>query len=156
MRRGVSPPTSAKLLAWSSSPARPPRAAASLTRFFLIGRRHHARHQIQKKLKCGLTPLGVAFLHRPLTFLRYGSRDAPAFVCALGRAQGTDVLDPMVPAGRTSSSGHDWNMLPIGQQLWLKELESYEKYPPLQAPETYNLSGILEQVKKANAGHASD
>jgi arylsulfatase A-like enzyme len=51
---------------------------------------------------------------------------------------------------------YDWNMLPIGQQLWLKELQSYETYPPLQAPETYNLSGILEQVKKANANAASD
>ena len=26
---------------------------------------------------------------------------------------------------------YDWNMLPIGQQLWLKELESYQTYPPL-------------------------
>jgi hypothetical protein len=46
---------------------------------------------------------------------------------------------------------YDWNMLPIGQQLWLEHLSSYEKYPPLQAPESYNLSGILEQVKKHNA-----
>ena len=37
-----------------------------------------------------------------------------------------------------------------------KELMSYKTFPPLQAPETYNLSGILEQVKKANASHASD
>jgi arylsulfatase A-like enzyme len=51
---------------------------------------------------------------------------------------------------------YDWNMLPIGQQLWLKELESYEKFPPLQAPESYNLSGILEQVKKANASSATE
>ena len=51
---------------------------------------------------------------------------------------------------------YDWNMLPIGQQLWMKELESYVKYPPLQAPETYNLTGILEQVKKAAANHPSD
>ena len=36
----------------------------------------------------------------------------------------------------------------------MKQLESYEKFPPLQAPETYNLSGILEQMKKAS--HASD
>jgi hypothetical protein len=42
---------------------------------------------------------------------------------------------------------YDWNMLPIGQQLWEKELMSYKKFPPLQAPETYNLDGILEQVK---------
>jgi arylsulfatase len=38
----------------------------------------------------------------------------------------------------------------------LQQLLSYEKFPPLQAPESYNLSGIIEQVKKANASHASD
>ena len=42
---------------------------------------------------------------------------------------------------------YDWNMLPIGQQLWEQELESYAKFPPLQAPETYNLSGILAEMK---------
>ena len=26
---------------------------------------------------------------------------------------------------------YDWNMLPIGQQLWEEELLSYAKYPPL-------------------------
>ena len=40
-------------------------------------------------------------------------------------------------------------MLPIGQQLWLKELETYEKFPPLQEPESYNLEQVMEQVKKA-------
>ena len=49
---------------------------------------------------------------------------------------------------------YDWNMLPIGQQLWEKELYSYKEFPPLQAPETYNLSGILDAMKKA--GHPSD
>jgi arylsulfatase len=47
-------------------------------------------------------------------------------------------------------------MLPIGQQLWLKELESYQTYPPLQAPESYNLSGILEQVKRAELSKPQD
>jgi hypothetical protein len=51
---------------------------------------------------------------------------------------------------------YDWNMLPIGQQLWLKELESYVKFPPLQEAASYNLSQILEQVKKMNAQHSSD
>jgi hypothetical protein len=46
-------------------------------------------------------------------------------------------------------------MLPIGQQLWLKHLESYVPYPPLQAPETYNLTQVIEMVKKAQ-GHASE
>jgi arylsulfatase len=51
---------------------------------------------------------------------------------------------------------YDWNMLPIGQQLWLKELESYKTFPPLQAPETYNLDGILAQVKAQMGNHAAD
>jgi arylsulfatase len=51
---------------------------------------------------------------------------------------------------------YNWNILPIGQQMWEKELESYVTYPPLQAPETYNLSGILAEVKKANEGHPGD
>ena len=46
---------------------------------------------------------------------------------------------------------YDWNMLPIGQQLWEKELMSYKTFPPLQAPETYNLDGILAQVRAARA-----
>jgi arylsulfatase len=49
---------------------------------------------------------------------------------------------------------YDWNMLPIGQQLWTKELMSYKKFPPLQAPETYNLDGILKKVQEAS--HASE
>ena len=42
-------------------------------------------------------------------------------------------------------------MLPFGQILWLKELESYIPYPPLQSPESYNLDQILQQVKTARA-----
>jgi arylsulfatase A-like enzyme len=51
---------------------------------------------------------------------------------------------------------YDWNMLPLGQQLWLKELESYKTFPPLQTPETYNLDGILAQLKAQMASHAAD
>ena len=47
-----------------------------------------------------------------------------------------------------------WNMLPIGELLWEKELYSYKEFPPLQAPETYNLTGILDAMKKG--GHPSD
>jgi len=49
---------------------------------------------------------------------------------------------------------YDWNMLPIGQQLWLEHLMSYKKFPPLQAAETYNLDQVLEAVKRA--GHPSE
>jgi arylsulfatase A-like enzyme len=52
---------------------------------------------------------------------------------------------------------YDWNMLPIGQQLWLKHLESYVKYPPLQEAASYNLTQVIEQVKKAQAiSHAGE
>ena len=49
---------------------------------------------------------------------------------------------------------YDWNLLPIGQQLWEKELLSYKAFPPLQAPETYNLDGILKAVQAS--GHAAE
>jgi len=52
---------------------------------------------------------------------------------------------------------YDWNMLPIGQALWLKELESYIAYPPLQNPASYNLEQVLQQVKDMKAAsHAGE
>ena len=30
----------------------------------------------------------------------------------------------------------------------MKELYSYQEFPPLQAPETYNLNGILAEMEK--------
>jgi len=40
-------------------------------------------------------------------------------------------------------------MFPFGQSLWLKELESYQTYPPMQAPETYNLGQVIQELKAA-------
>ena len=45
---------------------------------------------------------------------------------------------------------YDWNMLPIGQALWLKELETYAAFPPLQDPASYNLDQVIQQIKQAN------
>jgi arylsulfatase len=59
-------------------------------------------------------------------------------------------------AGPVTSFIYDWNMLPIGQQLWLKQLESYITYPPLQAAESYNLSQVVAEVKKAQMSHPSE
>jgi len=42
---------------------------------------------------------------------------------------------------------YNWNMLPLGQVLWLKELESYVAFPPMQDPASYNLTQVLQQVK---------
>jgi hypothetical protein len=52
-------------------------------------------------------------------------------------------------AGPVTGYLYDWNMLPIGQLLWEKELMSYKAFPPLQAPETYNLDGILAKIREA-------
>jgi arylsulfatase A-like enzyme len=52
---------------------------------------------------------------------------------------------------------YDWNMLPIGQALWLRELESYIPFPPLQNPASYNLEQVVQQVKDMKtASHAGE
>jgi arylsulfatase A-like enzyme len=43
---------------------------------------------------------------------------------------------------------YDWNMLPIGQALWLKELQSYKEFPPMQDPASYNLDQVMQQIKE--------
>jgi arylsulfatase A-like enzyme len=50
-------------------------------------------------------------------------------------------------AGPVTAYVYDWNMLPIGQQLWLQELESYNEFPPMQDPASYNLDQVLAQVQ---------
>ncbi len=51
---------------------------------------------------------------------------------------------------------YNWNMLPIGQMLWLKELESYVAFPPMQDPASYNLTQVLEQIKRQGHRHPSE
>jgi arylsulfatase A-like enzyme len=51
-------------------------------------------------------------------------------------------------AGPLTAYVYDWNMLPIGQVLWLKELQSYVDYPPMQDPASYNLEQVVQQVKQ--------
>ncbi len=58
---------------------------------------------------------------------------------------GDDAKSLLGYGGALGSAGnayiYNWNMLPIGQLLWEKELFSYKEFPPMQAPETYNLDG---------------
>ena len=52
---------------------------------------------------------------------------------------------------------YDWNMLPLGQQLWLKWFETLREFPPMQAPASYNLDQIEQQVKsQRHIGPVSD
>ena len=58
-------------------------------------------------------------------------------------------------AGPVTAYVYDWNMLPIGQALWLKELETYIDYPPMQDPASYNLEQVIQQVQQMKiAGHS--
>ena len=58
-------------------------------------------------------------------------------------------------AGPITAYAYDWNLLPIGQALWLRELESYRDFPPMQDPSSYNLEDVIKQVKNMNtSSHA--
>jgi hypothetical protein len=58
-------------------------------------------------------------------------------------------------AGPVTSYLYDWNILPIGQMLALEHLETYEKYPPMQAPASWNLSQVMEEINKQKRTHAT-
>jgi arylsulfatase A-like enzyme len=59
-------------------------------------------------------------------------------------------------AGPVTAYQYDWNMLPIGQTLWLKELQSYIDFPPLQNPASYNLEQVMQQVREMKSNGLSD
>jgi arylsulfatase A-like enzyme len=115
----------------------------------------------------GATPSAVRYKNWKIYFTMEGSTGASALAGpqTYGWAQVQNIKrDPFEQAvgeeqkSVTSLGGslaspstaylYNWNMLPVGQQLWLKELQSYVEFPPMQAPETYNLTQVLEQVKK--------
>ena len=59
-------------------------------------------------------------------------------------------------ASPSSAYIYDWNLLPIGQMLWEKELMSYVDFPPLQLAASYNLEQVLQQVKEMGSKHPSE
>ena len=71
------------------------------------------------------------------------------FEQAVGDNQATAASVGGSLAAPMSAYTYDWNLLPLGQQLWYKELLTFKEFPPMQAPETYNLTGILQQMEKA-------
>ena len=70
---------------------------------------------------------------------------------------GADAKSLIGYGGSIGSPGnaylYNWNMLPLGQLLWEKELMSYKEFPAMQAPETYNLDGILKAMQQSRKGH---
>ena len=74
----------------------------------------------------------------------------------LGHTDGETFLTEALPLPAPSTAHlYDWNLLPIGQLLWLKELMSYVDYPPLQLAASYNLQQVLDQVQEMSKDHPS-
>ena len=69
------------------------------------------------------------------------------FETSIGQQQKTLFGMGGAIASPSTAYVYDWNMLPIGQALWLRELETYIPYPPLQDPASYNLEQVMQQVK---------
>jgi arylsulfatase len=110
------------------------------------------------KMYYNMTKSGAAGWLEPLTSYHFTlvaniKRD-PFEQCVLPTGSKSAMSLGGALAAPSTAYIYDWNILPIGQLLWMKELASYQKFPPLQAPETYNLKGILDAMKKG--AHASD
>jgi arylsulfatase len=69
------------------------------------------------------------------------------FEAAVGTLQKTALGYGGALAAPSTAYMYDWNILPIGQLLWEKELLSYKDFPPLQTPASYNLDVILENIR---------
>ena len=79
------------------------------------------------------------------------------FETSIGQQQKTLFGMGGAIASPSTAYVYDWNMLPIGQALWLKELETYIPFPPLQDPASYNLEQVLQQVKNMKtSSHAGE
>ncbi len=115
----------------------------------------------------GATPSAVRYKNWKIYFTMEGSTGASAlagaqtygwaqvqnirrdpFEQAVGEVQKSVLSIGGALASPSTAYLYNWNMLPVGQQLWLKELQTYIDFPPMQDPESYNLSQVLEQVKK--------
>jgi arylsulfatase len=114
----------------------------------------------------GATPSAVRYKNWKIYFTMEGSGSASAlsgpqqygwaqvqnirrdpFEQAVGESQKSVLSIGGTLASPSTAYIYNWNMLPVGQQLWLQELESFGEFPPLQAPETYNLVQVMQQVK---------
>jgi arylsulfatase A-like enzyme len=83
------------------------------------------------------------------------------FEQAVGPDQQTSLGMGGALAAPSTAYLYDWNLLPIGQHMAFKFLESYEKFPPLQSPPSFNLEQVMAQIRAQKqkihtAGHPSD
>ena len=134
------------------------RSSARDVFFYYSGSTPSAVRYKNWKMYYSMAPGGAAGWLMPLvnyhwTMVQNIKRDPFEQAVVLGDSKTAAGLGGQLGAPSTAYL-YDWNMLPIGQLLWEKELMSYKTFPPLQAPETYNLDGILKEIQAS--GHASE
>jgi arylsulfatase A-like enzyme len=78
------------------------------------------------------------------------------FEQAIGMDVKTEAWAQGALAAPMSAFIYDWNILPIGQVLWLKELETYKEFPPMQIAASYNLDQIIQEINAAHGRHPSE
>ena len=118
----------------------------------------------------GATPSAVRYKNWKIYFTMEGSSGASAlmgpqtygwaqvqnirrdpFEQAVGEDQKSVMSIGGALAAPSTAYLYNWNMLPVGQQLWLQELSTYIDFPPMQDPASYNLTQVFDQIKKIGA-----
>ena len=90
----------------------------------------------------------------PFHFTLVNNIKRDPFEQAVGLAQKTAMSIGGALAGPVTAFQYDWNMLPLGQQLWLDWFETLKEFPPMQKPESYNLTQVMDQIKAS--GHPGE
>lgn len=101
-------------------------------------------------------PAGFINGVRPYSWTQVVNIKRDPFETSVGEQQKTLFGMAGAIASPSTAYVYDWNMLPIGQQLWLRHLETFIKFPPLQDPASYNLEQVMQRVKDMRNAGASD
>ena len=124
--------------------------------FYFSGATPSAVRYKNWKMYYSMSPPGATGWFEPLesyhwTLVGNIKRDPFEQTISFGASKSSGGLTGAL-ASPTTAYLYDWNMLPIGQLLWLKELETYKTFPPLQNPKSYNLTRIENAMKAEGHG----
>ena len=90
----------------------------------------------------------------PFHFTLVNNIKRDPFEQAVGIDQKTAMSTGGTLGGPLTAFQYDWNMLPLGQQLWLDWFETLREFPPMQKPESYNLTSMMDQIRAS--GHPGE
>ncbi|WP_234684499.1 arylsulfatase [Bradyrhizobium monzae] len=102
------------------------------------------------------SPAGFVSGVQPYSWTQVVNIKRDPFETSVGTQQKTLFGMGGAIASPSTAYVYDWNLLPIGQQLWLRHLETFIKFPPLQDPASYNLEQVMQQVREMKTAGRSD